>query len=455
MNETARPKLFLSILVLGGILAAISAILLMSLTSVEGTLLISKYELLRALPFMALLYLIGALSVLFLFSIENRLYWFTTSFVLRILVGCIVLFIYQPDDEIHFHQLAVDQRYPLFSWSPGRGYLHIVNILYFVFGPSILLPKLLSVFCGSLLPFCVYDVVGEAYESQKARWYGFLLAIFLPPLLIFSSLGLKEILTASLLVLLLWFLVRFNKAATKITGIMACCLLLLWIRGAAWVFIGVVGIVVYLFLASQKNFDFFGGVGRALRITIGVIMVLGIWLIFSDPISHRLKDGLNPGGSYLTSFNKSQATIMQFIDKTSPMDPKNLFVLTIRGLFSPSPFRFIFDFNVSAIIETFSMTCYYILLPLALIGGLVARENAVVVSCATMTLMILVVSGGAVLVGSDPYRHKIPMVALLTILASGGITLATANPYRWIVYSCGFTFLVFSTVWASYRIIGG
>ena len=67
---------------------------------------------------------------------------------------------------------------------------------------------------------------------------------------------------------------------------------------------------------------------------------------------------------------------MQYIDLENPLAPRNFIVLFLRGLFSPSPLRFLFDYGLDTLVEAVNMLTWYLLFPLGVIGFLSERQRA-------------------------------------------------------------------------------
>jgi hypothetical protein len=87
------------------------------------------------------------------FRIRQAIGWFLAFFILRIFASLVLAVVFQYDDERAFHYAGIEQVYGIASLGGGKAYYHLVNILYLILGPNILLPKMVNAFLGSLLPF--------------------------------------------------------------------------------------------------------------------------------------------------------------------------------------------------------------------------------------------------------------------------------------------------------------
>lgn len=88
----------------------------------------------------------------------------------------------------------------------------------------------------------------------------------------------------------------------------------------------------------------------------------------------------------MQKFGESQATVTQFLDMSDPLSPKNAGVLFLRGLFSPSPVRFLLDYDAGTLIDALYMPVWYFLFPFALIAMWAGREKRDVCACSVMSL---------------------------------------------------------------------
>lgn len=379
---------------------------------------------------------------------------FMIAFVLRVVLGIALAFMFQYDDEQGYHVTGLEQTYGFFSLYPGRGYYHLVNILYAAIGPNLFLPKILNALLGSLLPFLVYDLGRRLFHDPKAGWRAFLFTAFLPPLVVYSALNLKEIATAFLLVLTLWFLVMNDrKGIWKITGVAASIGALYLLRGAPWAAIAIPGIVTYII--SGKNWHF----SRLLRLRfwlkIVLVISLSVFFLFPfliEPIIEMVLSRLTQETYFIERFTDSQATVMQFVDVSNPLSPKNLGIFFLRGLFSPSPLRFFLDYGVDTVIEGLNMLTWYLLFPFAVVGFLAERQKGAIVACGITVFGVLIMANMGIIAGTDPYRHRINMLGLMFVLAGGGLQKGAYRRHRWVFYLWSLGAFGFTAVWIRFRI---
>jgi hypothetical protein len=451
LNRGITPSLYW-LLILAVCLASSLTLVLIGLSDARRLVPISLVYILDAIPLMLLLYFSGIVVVFGFSTIPDRLGLFTIAFFLRVIVSITLALIFQYDDEYVFHVAGLEQRYKLFSRDASWGYYKLVGMLYTLFSPNLLLPKLVNSFLGSLLPFFAYELGQKIFNSRKSARYIFLLNAFLPPLVIFSSVNLKEIGTAFLMLLILWFLVIPHKLLIlKIIGITVSISTLYWLRGAPWAAISLAGVVTYITLGEVWHIRYLVNFRFLLKLIIAGTLIFFALSSLVESSYERALSRLTRETYYIERFSDSSATIMQFVDVSNPLSPKNLVILFLRGLYTPFPFRFLVDYSLSTIIEAFVMIVWYVLFPFAVIGFLTERHKGVVIACGIVVLGILAMSTIGLMVGSDPYRHRVTIMGLLFILAGGGFTREVIQKNRWVFYLWWSGALLFIVSWIMFR----
>lgn len=387
-------------------------------------------------------------------DIPHPIILFAIAFVLRVVTGIILSFMFQYDDEYSYHAAGMEQIYGMFSLDVGKGYYHLVNILYAAIGPNFLLPKMVNALLGSLLPFFAYDLGQRIFDDPKAGWRAFLLTAFLPPLVIYSALSLKEIATAFFLVLTLWFLVVNPRYGIwKIAGATATIGALYWLRGAPWAVITLPGVATYIVLGKNWRFSRLMQLGSWIKIVFVIALSAFFLLPFLiEPINQMVLSRLTQETYFIERFTESQATVMQFVNVSDPLALENLGILFLRGLFSPSPLRFFLDYGLDTVIEAFNMVVWYLFFPFAMVGLLDERQKGTVIACGMTALSVLAMATMGIMVGSNPYHHRISMLGLLFVLAGGGLKKEAYRRHRWIFYFWWLGAFMFTAVWLRFRI---
>jgi len=435
------------------LLTAHTAIGLAALRDPRYLVPISFPAFLAGVPLAFVLYSLGILIMSVRRSPGNRFALFTAAFWLRVVVGVMLALVFQYDDERGFHITGREQTYGLFSWGAGQGYYHLVNILYATFGDSLLLPKIMNAFLGALLPFLAYDLGRRLFDDIKSGERALLFTAFLPVLVVFSAVNLKEISTAFLLVLTLWSLVCSQRGVSQIARLTLTLGLLYWLRGAPWTALGLVGVITYL-LASRRAQ---GGLQLHVRpwmkvALLGVVIVCCFFPAILTPFTQLVTSRVTEEAYFIKRFTGSSATVMQFVDVSNPLSPKNLGILFLRGLYSPSPLRFLFDFGMEPLIEAVNMVVWYLLFPLAIVGAIHHRDRSAVLACAVMVLSVLLLVTAGIMVGTDPARHRPTLLGLLFVLSAGGLQKEAFHRWRWVLYLWWLGALLFTLIWLAFRL---
>ena len=80
-----------------------------------------------------------------------------------------------------------------FSGFRAPGHFYVSAAIYFVFGEEPLLPRLFVAFLGSLIPIVILSVAREVTDETETQRKAVLLAAFLPELVFYSAIHLKDI----------------------------------------------------------------------------------------------------------------------------------------------------------------------------------------------------------------------------------------------------------------------
>lgn len=451
VSELKNVKRFIAVffilLIAGYVLARIASHLI-SLIQPDRLVPVSGGNVLGAIPLIVFLCSVG-IALASRFHIRQAVGWYSFFFTLRLLAAILLSMVFQYDDERAFHYAGIEQVYGIFSFGAGRAYYHLVNILYLIFGENILLPKVVNSFLGSLLPFFAFDIAHWLFGDRKVGWRAFLFTGLLPPFIIFSAVNLKEMATGSLLVLLVWFLTNPKGGGLRrLAGSGICIFVLYWIRGASWTMVGVLGVISYYILTMRLRFSSF--------VKVGIIVLAGLIVVpaLLDQIQQMVWSRTTQEEYFIRRFAESEATVMQFVDVEEPLSIRNLTKLFLRGLFTPSPLRFLMDVEIDTYLEGLNMLVWYILFPMAVIGFLAYRKKGVGIACAIMIIAVIAMASIGVVVGSDPYRHRIVAMGLVATLAAVGFKSDVTRRFRWVIGLWILGIIGFTGLWLMLRIGG-
>ena len=355
----------------------------------------------------------------------NALLIFSFAFWLRIGLGYLLGFIFLYDDErgMHWWSREVASAWMHNDLSIDMGlYPSVVAVLYFVFSPNILLPKTLNALIGSLLPFFVYDLAHLTLGNKRVARTALYITAFAPPLVIYSGVNLKEIITSALMILSFWFYLRIKPRFLGLIGCVASLIILLKFRV---VYGGLIipGILFLIILAGKQINWRNRRERRILFVGVSISVAVGLALIsLPSPIYDAFYGRIT--STYADEkfqYVASNATVGQFLVADQKFAPQNVIILILRTLLSPHPLRFIFDRGIGQLIESSIMTTWYILLPLAFIGFWHNRSNVYVLTWALVVFVGIVGAGFAAYMGGDPYRHRIALFPFLYLLSVDGI----------------------------------
>lgn len=440
-----RLVMALIALFIGGYVSVRIALHVASLIDPGRLVPVSGADILSAIPLILVLHLLG-MALVRSFPIREAVAWYSVFFFVRIFVAVLLSQTFQFDDERAFHYAGLEQVYGIISFEAGRAYYHLVNALYGVFGANILLPKMVNAFVGSLLPFFAFDIARWLFGDRKAGWRAFLFTGLLPPFIIFSAVNLKEIATGFLLVLLAWILANPKTGYTRrLVGSGICIFVLYWLRGAPLAMVGTLGVFSYYIVSMRLRFSSF--LKGALVVGLGAL--LSVYLL--GQIQQTVWSRVTQEEYFIKRFSESQPTVTRFLDVEDPLVRRNLAVLFLRGLFSPSPLRFLMDYGIDTQLEALNMLTWYVLCPLAVIGVLAYRRSRAVVACATIVVGVLIMALVGVMVGSDPYRHRMIAMGLVGILACGGLRRDVASRFRWVTWLWILGVVGFTGLWFTAR----
>lgn len=444
LSPSLARNLFLGSLVL---VATVLAVMLGSLPNTEKLVPVSADAVLRSIPLALLAYFGGLFLVWWTFGLENRAWLFSLAFLLRVVTSAALLPLFQYDDEIGFHRRALYESLDALRWRAGRGYYQLNDVLYSVFGPSFLLPRVVNVLCGSLLPFLAYDIARTLFGSAKVARRAFWFTVVLPPALVFSSVNLKEIGTCLLLTSALWSLVCRRTAAGRAAGVAVSTFGIYWLRGPSWVVVPITSSLAYLLFGSRIRLRDLFTLRFAIRAAVTVVLVVVAQALLAGPVNDVFADRLAARGLASRRFVGSGATVTQFMDRSNLVSLSNFVVLLVRSLYSPSPLRVFTNFAIPTVIEMTSMVAWYLLFPFAAAAAVAHARQGAAVACSVTVFGVLAMAAEGFMLGGDPYRHRFNMMVPLFVLAAAGLSMRRRPLVRWIVVSWWLGAAVFTCLW--------
>src|SRR5262245_59248837 len=453
-KPSSSPVLWGALGLLGAGAASTAAINLSAMVEPDRLALVRLPELWYAAALSVVLAVVGLLVVQALHTgPRDRVGWFLLFFWLRTALGVLLAFTFQFDDERGFHYAGLEQLAEVLTSRGGRGYYQLVETLYQSLYPTILLTKVLNASIGAIIPFLGYDIAMDMQSNRGTARRAFLLAGLMPPLIVFSAVNLKEVLTALLLVMEVWFFARSKgKLAWHIAGALCPIGLLFWLRGTPWAAVGIIGLIAFLAIRKRGDRGRLGLPARIGGVVAAGALLAASWGAVSGDLVGTIESRVTQETYFIERFSASEAKVTQFLDLENPLSPKNLAILFLRGLFSPSPARFVFDRGIDAILEMTAMLTWYGLLPFAVIGWMKANDRRLAHISGVIATTVLVLASTAVMLGGDPYRHRIAMMGLLFVLAATGLDQSLTPRLRSVVALWWVGALSFTGIWLAQRL---
>lgn len=93
------------------------------------------------------------------------------------------------------------------------GFHYINAIIFFIFGKSVLLPKLFNAIIGSLVPILIYKIASVCFDWRVARLSAWLIVIF-PSMITWSSLNVKDMYVIFLMLIVVFQAIKLRDQVT-------------------------------------------------------------------------------------------------------------------------------------------------------------------------------------------------------------------------------------------------
>lgn len=381
-------------------------------------------------------------------SPKNALDLFTTAFIFRIIISLLLTYAYQQQDEQILHEKATDILYLSFTDVLGDGYVAVVSLLYLAFSPNLLLPKIFNSTLGSLMPFFIYDITYKIYPDIKSASRALNFCIFLPPLLFYSAMNLKELPCAFLLTLTLWgLLVPSWMLGTRLSFALVCVGITAFIRGG-WALLPLIAVGSYLIFGQGewKISQFFSWRRILVMAVVGGVVFLGMGPFLNTAIEHiNNRIFIGATASWGTLQTADSSVTRSFLDLDQPWSLRNILIQVSRAPFSPSPLVFFGEFNFSTLVIGLIGLTQYLMMPFFLRGIFCFWKNSEFCVVALVEIAMQVTIGLSLMLGLTIHRQSIPHFALLYILSSLG--QETSQKYNFIIKGWWIAAMAYSVIY--------
>lgn len=420
--------LIVSLVVIAGLIAGLLKAQRQDYFSVEISFTGAIFPLLLA-------YSIGMLACAIRSSPKDRFQVFSIGFCIRIIVGFMLSYIYQAQDEQILHIKAEELAYDIENTPGGPdGYPRMLAVLYSIFGPNLLIPKVANSLLGSIIPFILYDIARSLSPSPRVARRVLYFSLFFPPLLFYSSMNLKELPCAFLLALTVWalFVLRWSFLF-RLAFALLLTMVTYYLRGS-WAILPGLVTFVYAILGHPVSFR---AAGILFVWKVSVVAALLLVLMFPmrsvvegvlTHLNYRLFIGTYAGFATLRTTEGS--VTRGLLDIERPWSVRNIAIQLLRAPFSPSPLAILYDPSVQAFIDSLNGLTQYMLMPFALTGLVANWRQREVLVLGLLQLSMLVVSGLSLMLGLTIQRHSVPQFVVLYVLA--GIGTGAWRERRWI-----------------------
>lgn len=401
-----------------------------------------------AVPAFVILWALGAMLVRVAKRSPGTVRLYSAAFLLRAFVALVLAYSFQFDDEGALHASAVG--------GYGGGYARFVGHLYRIFGDNLLVAKAFNVALGALVVVLVGELVADPRRARHAQ----LLSLVAPPLVIYSSVNLKEAGTALLILAGIVAAIRGwrRRAAppVAVAQVFGAIFGIWWWRGAPWAAM-MVSALTLGFVVAQL---FGGGVPlRRVRPLFIMLALLAGVAALTPSLASEVRDnyvsqrsGAGATTSYFVSRTYAEgAGITPYLTPGKELGIRNLVLLWGRGLFVPSPLRVLVRPSGAVFIELANALGWYALLFLAIRG--VARDprSSSVLLMAVSAIAISFATTALTTLGADATRHRVALLPVMCALAvgspTGGMAAKSAHWARAALWCAVVGAVVYNLLW--------
>jgi hypothetical protein len=406
-------------------LTALISILLPVLTIVGNeSLLIDPAEisLTGAIPIAILAVTIGILVVILCARsmLGEALVVFLLLISLEFFMASVTAVLYHLDDEQWLHQWAGEAiRADSVRWD----YSFLLGALYSIFGSNLLIGKVINGAVTALLPFLVFKIARTLFGDWAVPRASFYWCCSCIPLLLYGAFSMKESLTAFFLTAALGGLALAQRHALAGWSFAIFSALILAALRPIYSAIVISAILTYQLtsLISRKS--------SSLNWLL-LAVTLASCLFFSNYIVLELRSRF--ATSYLEELQHRQTFAGQMLTSTNAMEPSNLLVAGLSGIYFPPPIKLLLGSGDS--IEAITMLSWYIILPFFVFGIIYSSRSALRNAIGCAVLVGTLVASISIIFAGVAHRHRVPLLPLMCIMA--GNSPPTKHYRRWLYGWC-------------------
>lgn len=317
--------------------------------------------------------------------------------------------------------LSLDEIYNLVG-TRNYGY-HIYDALHFLILEEKLLPVISNIFLNILTALIIFKFTLKNFGNKSAKLV-FLLLIFNPFLIYWSTFNLKDTVLAFLIALFLYTASNAKKNILYIVSIILLLVLISTLRFyLAFILIGIMAIINLL--DKEYKIEY--------RLVLGIAIAVSIaTLYFYTPLQDTFNELVSEGvvQTYHTYSTRSFA-IAQTTDFSTKFirghDPKSMLISSLHALLAPSPL----NLSGSGKYLIFGSLFWYFLLPYYVLGTLIFLKSKKLrlYNLLLWLFPLAMLSVMVMLPAINEPRHRVVIYPYVTVLIAVGIYSKFRNKY--------------------------
>jgi len=358
--------------------------------------------------------------------LEEGLIVFLLLFSLELAFAMVTGISYHHDDEQWLHRWAIEV---IQGERSGWDYSFFLAGLYGLFGTNLMVGKVLNGLTTALLPFLVFRIARTIFPEGRVPRTSFYWCCLSIPLLLYGAFSLKESLTAFFLTAAIGGLALAKRHALTGCGVAIGLTFILTALRPVYAGILVPAIVVYLLSP-----DSCGNRSDARWLMLTTIFASSFFL------ANSILSGMDSRFStnYLEQLQQRQTFAGQIFTSTDTLNPSNILIASIAGIYSPPPIRLLL--GIGNVLESITMLTWYVIVPFFVLGTLNASPSPIKNAIASTVLIGSLVASISLVFAGVSDRHRIPLLPLMCIFAGNGHNTMTQRRWFYVWWASIFVF---------------
>ena len=404
-----------------------------------------------------LIYSIGIILVLIIspFNLKFTLIMIAFGLSIRLILSFLIPHIIIYDDELGYTRMARDT---VLGWLLDEKQLliknawaNVVAVLFFLFDDSISAVKAFNNIVGIITAFVLCRIAQKIYKDNLITICVLISSLFLPPNMLISSIVLKEQFMAFLLVLLLYTLVCHQDGLSLIHFGVISYLFILFRSSVGYMLLFPLGIIKVIKIYNLKsNLGVVKQVILIFFLSISIFVIIVNYSKIKNIKSHSIQFVLGEDKRGLKTLTNSSAKYTQFIDKKNLFSIKNIVLIPLRCLFSPSPLRPLKNPQKAVYLESLMITSWlYIGMPFFILGAFFSiRSLTKMIPVILFVLIFLMASLSILSYAPETLRFMLQGIPIFFMVAIYGYFISKKTFVRKVVLSLWiFSIVTFNVVY--------